>query len=87
MNVVRYKRANGRDAGVFPMHSLVKLTDDLVTPDGIVCAGTLATVLQVFNAGEAYQVEFEGDHAIPETVLGRSLVAAQGGRRGSAGTE
>ena len=54
---------------VYREMQMVRLLTPLKTPDGVVPIGTEATVLHVFNSGEAYQVEFEGDHRVPETVL------------------
>ncbi len=46
----------------------VRLLRDFQSPAGVVPKGTLATVLQVFAHGQAYQVEFEGPFEVPETV-------------------
>ena len=58
----------GRTPRSLAEHSLVRLLADLPTRDGTVPKGTLATVVQVFKNGAAYQVEFEGEHDCPETV-------------------
>ena len=56
-------------AAAFGDLETVYLTQDFRAPDGVVIRkGTLGVVLQVFRGGEAYQVEFEGEHHVPETV-------------------
>ena len=46
---------------------VVRLVRDFDCPDGTIRKGTIGTVLQIFD-GNAYQVEFEGEHEIPETI-------------------
>ena len=47
---------------------IVRLTQDFRSPVGVIPGGTEATILQVFDNGRAYQVEFEGPYEAPETV-------------------
>jgi hypothetical protein len=47
---------------------VVRLTQDFDCPGGRIPRGTQGTVLQVFDSGSAYQVEFEGPYEVPETV-------------------
>jgi hypothetical protein len=55
---------------------IVRLTMDFDGPDGRIPKGTVGTVLQVFDRGKAYQVEFEGPHDVPETVQAEALERA-----------
>jgi hypothetical protein len=66
------------DAAAFPQHSLVRLVRDLDTPDGVVPSGTPGVVLEVFEGGRAYLVEFDDDHEPPEFVRPEWLVSGQG---------
>lgn len=54
---------------------VVRLSQDFVSPGGRIPSGTQGTVLQVFDGGRAYQIEFEGPHDIPETVPREALKA------------
>ena len=53
----------------------IRLRDNFESPDGCIAAGTLGTILQVFDQGRAYQIEFEGPYDIPETVPEHLVVA------------
>lgn len=53
----------------------VRLSGDFEGPDGRIAAGTTGTILQVFDHGHAYQIEFESPHDIPETVPEHLIVA------------
>ena len=59
----------------FHAADVVRLTRDFAAPDCLIPRGTEATILQVFGAGEAYQVEFECRHDTPETVPATALEA------------
>jgi hypothetical protein len=59
-------------------HKMVRLRADFAGPEGTIPAGTLGTILQVFDRGTAYQVEFEGPHEAPETVSATLLEPARG---------
>lgn len=61
--------------GTFRLAEIVRLARDVAVPGGLVPRGTEATILQVFGAGEAYQVEFEGAYPVPETVPAAALEA------------
>jgi hypothetical protein len=62
-------------APVFGELDTVRLARDLKSAAGVIPKGTVATVLQVFEGGRAYQVEFEGPYQAPETVLATDLEA------------
>jgi hypothetical protein len=53
----------------------VRLAGDFDGPGGRIPSGTQGTILQVFDHGKAYQVEFEGPHDVPETVPAELLVS------------
>jgi len=59
-------------------HKMVRLRADFAGPGGTIPAGTLGMILQVFDGGSAYQVEFEGPHEVPETVSATLLEPARG---------
>jgi hypothetical protein len=54
---------------------VVCLSQEFMSPAGVIPKGIEATILQVFGGGQAYQVEFEGPTEIPETVSAASLEA------------
>jgi hypothetical protein len=47
---------------------VVRLTRDFDFVGGRIPKGVQGTILQVFDSGRAYQVEFEGPYEAPETV-------------------
>ena len=69
-------------ARMFRELELVVLDRDIETPGGRIPRGTHGTVLQVFDSGGAYQIEFEGPFDVPETVPASALNAASGGKAG-----
>jgi hypothetical protein len=62
----------------FLQHRLVRLIRDFDGPDSRIPSGTVATVLEIFKGGDAYLVEFEGPHEVPETVTADMLEAYDG---------
>ncbi len=64
----------GSDAAFHELQH-VRLRDDFVGPDGCIAAGTLGTILQIFDGGRAYQVEFQSPYDTPETVPEHMIVA------------
>ncbi len=56
---------------------MVRLRADFAGPEGTIPAGTRGMILQVFDGGSAYQVEFEGPHAVPETFPAALLAPAR----------
>jgi len=60
---------------VFSELEVVRLARDFQSKAAVIPSGTEATVLQVFDGGHAYQVEFEGPYEAPETVLASDLEA------------
>lgn len=78
-------RSLGEDAGRAPRGSaadgafeeldVVRLVQDFVGPDGRIPKATAGIILQVFDRGEAYQVEFEAPHDVPETVPAELLMS------------
>jgi len=70
--------SHGHDEPGSPMFKeleVVRLSHDFVSPVGMIPKGTEATILQVFDGGAAYQVEFEGPYEVPETVPAGSVEA------------
>ena len=53
---------------VFKNLDVVRLLQDFDCQGGRIPKGTQGTILQVFDGGRAYQVEFEGPFDVPETV-------------------
>lgn len=67
--------SRGRRAFVFTELEAVRLSQNFLSDAGMIPKGTEATVLQVFDGGSAYQVEFEGPYEAPETVPAACLEA------------
>jgi hypothetical protein len=77
MNVIS-NRLGRPSAAALPLHSLVRLTADLPTSDGLVPLGTTGMIVHVFEEGPAYLVEFDIDHDPPGLVLHDGLAPIHG---------
>jgi hypothetical protein len=77
MTTLSAGQATGRrHAPAFNELDVVRLSRDFASAVAVIPRGTEATVLQIFDGGVAYQVEFEGPYEAPETVLASYLEAS-----------
>jgi hypothetical protein len=60
---------------VFRELQVVRLSRNLCFDGEVIPKGSKATILQIFEHGRAYEVEFEGPHEVPETVPAQYLEA------------